>query len=40
MLVGAFTMTAASIKPSGLLLLLLPVFAKFEGDWRFASAVA
>jgi hypothetical protein len=34
MLVGAFAMTAASIKPSGLLLLLLPVFAKLERDWR------
>jgi hypothetical protein len=34
MLVGAFAMTAASIKPSGLLLLLLPVFARVEQDWR------
>ena len=34
MLVGAFAMTAASIKPSGMLLLLLPVFAMVERDWR------
>jgi NAD(P)-dependent dehydrogenase (short-subunit alcohol dehydrogenase family) len=32
--VGAFAMAAASIKPSGLLLLLLPVFARVERDWR------
>jgi hypothetical protein len=34
MLVGVLAMTAASIKPSGLLLLLLPVFARVERDWR------
>jgi hypothetical protein len=34
MLVGAFAMAAASIKPSGMLLLLLPVFASVERDWR------
>ncbi len=34
MLVGAFAMTAASIKPSGILLLLLPVFARVERDWH------
>jgi len=34
MLVGAFAMAAASIKPSGILLLLLPVFARVERDWR------
>jgi hypothetical protein len=34
MLVGAFAMTAASIKPSGMLLLLLPFFARVERDWR------
>jgi len=34
MLVGAFAMAAASIKPSGMLLLLLPVFARVERDWR------
>jgi hypothetical protein len=34
MLVGAFTMTAASIKPSGILLLLLPLFARVGPDWR------
>jgi hypothetical protein len=34
MLVGAFAMAAASIKPSGMLLLLLPVLAGVERDWR------
>jgi len=34
MLAGAFAMTAASIKPSGMLLLLLPVFAGVGRDWR------
>src|SRR2546430_3242128 len=34
MLVGAFAMAAALIKPSGILLLLLPVFARVERDWR------
>jgi hypothetical protein len=34
MLVGVFAMTAASIKPSGMLLLLLPVFARVRPDWR------
>ena len=34
MLVGAFAMIAASIKPSGMLLLLLPVFARVGLDWR------
>jgi hypothetical protein len=33
-LVGAFAMAAASIKPSGILLMLLPVFARVERDWR------
>jgi hypothetical protein len=33
-LVGAFAMAAASIKPSGMLLLLLPVFAGVVRDWR------
>ena len=33
-LIGAFAMAAASIKPSGMLLLLLPVFTKVERDWR------
>jgi hypothetical protein len=33
-LVGAFAMIAASIKPSGMLLLLLPVFARVQRDWR------
>ena len=34
MLVGVFAMTAASIKPSGMLLLLLPVFAGVKRDRR------
>jgi hypothetical protein len=34
MLVGAFAMIAASIKPSDMLLLLLPVFARVGLDWR------
>src|SRR5262245_65606231 len=34
MLVGVFAMTAASIKPSGILLLLLPVFTTVKRDWR------
>jgi hypothetical protein len=34
MLAGASAMAAASIKPSGILLLLLPIFAKVERDWR------
>ena len=33
-LVGVFAMTAASIKPSGMLLLLLPVFTRVKRDWR------
>jgi hypothetical protein len=33
-LVGVFAMTAASIKPSGILLLLLPVFTTVKRDWR------
>ena len=33
-LVGAFATIAASIKPSGMLLLLLPVFARVQRDWR------
>src|SRR6266540_225908 len=31
---GVLAMTAASVKPSGILLLLLPVFARVERDWR------
>jgi hypothetical protein len=34
MLVGVFAMAAASIKPSGMLLLLLPVFTMPKRDWR------
>jgi hypothetical protein len=34
MLVGVFATTAASIKPSGMLLLLLPVFTSEKRDWR------
>jgi hypothetical protein len=34
MLAGVFAMTAASIKPSGMLLLLLPVFTTVKRDWR------
>jgi len=34
MLVGVFAMTAASIKPSGMLLLLLPVLTMPKRDWR------
>jgi hypothetical protein len=34
MLVGVFAMTAATIKPSGMLLLLLPVFAGVKRDRR------
>jgi hypothetical protein len=33
-LVGVFAITAASIKPSGILLLLLPVFTTVKRDWR------